>query len=352
MRSSANGTFPDSAPPDSAPRDGFPPDRSPSDRSPSDRARSDRTRSESARELPHLLRVGPFHLALRAALTSRGLPLHRVQHRLAARGIKLGVTSLSYWQQGARRPGRPESLKAVRALEQILELPEGALLRLLAAPDPAAPAAARPPSRSYRALFSVGAVVEELLAGMELPADGGLHTVGHHERVRIGPAGELLGRESQHVVRAHRDGVDRYIAVHHGDPGCDPERIRVRADENCRTGRIRRHPEAELVVAELLFDARLRAGDTYVFGYGFEDGTAGRSSEYVRGFSYTGGQYVLQVRFDEAALPVRWRRFTRSGPGAPRGRLADLNPSGPHRAVHLVEQGVRRGILGIGWDWE
>lgn len=337
MRSSANGTFPDSALADSAAPDC---------------ARADGARADGALELPRLLRDGPFHLALRAALTARGLPLHRVQHRLAARGIKLGVTSLSYWQQGARRPGRPESLKAVRALEQILELPEGALLRLLAAPDPAAPGIARPPARSYRALFSVGAAVEELLAGMELPADGGLHTVGHHERVRIGPAGELLGRESQHVVRAHRDGVDRYIAVHHGDPGCDPERIRVRADENCRTGRIRRHPEAELVVAELLFDARLRAGDTHVFGYGFEDGTAGRSTEYVRGFSYTGGQYVLQVRFDEAALPVRCRRFTRSGPDAPRGRLADLNPSGPHRAVHVVEQGVRRGILGIGWDWE
>lgn len=352
MRSSANGTFSASPPPDGSPSDTARPDTSRADARGWVAAGSDSARAESARDLPHLLRDGPFHLALRAALTARGLPLHRVQHRLAARGIKLGVTSLSYWQQGARRPGRPESLKAVRALEQILELPEGALLRLLAAPDPAAPGTTRPPARSYRALFSMGAAVEALLAGMELPADGGLHTVGHHERVRIGPAGELLGRESQHVVRAHRDGVDRYIAVHHGDPGCDPERIRVRADENCRTGRIRRHPEAELVVAELLFDARLRAGDTYVFGYGFEDGTAGRSTEYVRGFSYTGGQYVLQVRFDEAALPVRCRRFTRSGPDAPRGRLADLNPSGPHRAVHLVESGVRRGIVGIGWDWE
>ncbi|MEU9007649.1 hypothetical protein AB0D15_38545, partial [Streptomyces sp. NPDC048551] len=67
-------------------------------------------------ELRRLLREGPFHLALRAALALRGLPLHRVQHRLAARGIKVGVTSLSYWQQGARRPRHPESLRAVAAL--------------------------------------------------------------------------------------------------------------------------------------------------------------------------------------------------------------------------------------------
>ncbi|MFJ6795900.1 hypothetical protein [Streptomyces sp. NPDC091268] len=313
-----------------------------------------RPTGDSTPELARLLAAGPFHLALRAALSARGLPLHRVQHRLAARGIKVGVTSLSYWQQGARRPRRPESLKAVRALEQILDLPDGTLLRLLAAPPETAagPETARPPARPYRALISVGAAVDALLADLELPADGGLHTVGHHERVRIGPAGQLLGRESQHVVRAHRDGVDRYVAVHQGDPGCDPGRVRVRADENCRTGRVRRHGGAGVVVAELLFDARLRAGDTYVFCYGFEDGTAGRGTEYVRGFAYTGGQYVLQVRFDEAALPVRCHRFSRTGPDAARARVADLTPSGRHRAVHLVEPCVGRGILGIAWDWE
>lgn len=304
-------------------------------------------------ELHRLLREGPFHLALRAALAARGLPLHRVQHRLAARGIKLGVTSLSYWQQGARRPRHPESLRAVAALEQILELPDGALLHLLTGPGrTAGPGTGRPAARSYRALVSVGAAVEQLLAGLELPADGGLHSVGHHERVRIGPAGELRSRESQQIVRAHRDGVDRYLAVHHGDPGCDADRVRVAAYENCRTGRIRRHREAGVVVAELLFDARLRRGDTYVFGYGIEDGTGARSTEYVRGFPYAGGQYMLQVRFDEAALPVRCRRFARTGPHAPRTGLADLTPSGRHRAVHLVEQGVRRGILGIAWDWD
>ncbi|MEU8775323.1 hypothetical protein [Streptomyces sp. NPDC048606] len=305
-----------------------------------------------AAELARLLRGGPFHLALRAALTARGLPLHRVQHRLASRGIKVGVTSLSYWQQGARSPRRPESLRAVRALEEILELPDGALLRLLTDPPPGPGTVGRPAARPYRALVSVGAAVEALLDAMELPADGGLHTVGHHERVRIGAGGEMRARDSQQIVRAHRDGVDRYLAVHHGDPGCDPARMRVTAHENCRTGRVRHHREAGVVVAELLFDARLRRGDTYVFGYGIEDGTGARSSEYVRGFSYAGGQYMLQVRFDDAALPVRCRRFARTGPRAPRTHLADLTPSGRHRAVHLVEQAVHRGILGIAWDWE
>ncbi|GAA4924210.1 hypothetical protein ACFPM3_31465 [Streptomyces coeruleoprunus] len=310
-------------------------------------------------DLAQLLHTGPFHLALRAALAVRGLPLQRVQHHLAHRGIKVGVTSLCYWQQGARRPQRPESLKAVRALEELLQLPGGSLIRLLGGAGDGQDGtaggqdgAARPAARSYRALVHTSGVVEALIAGLGSPVDGGLHTVGHHERVRIGAERQLVGRDSQHVVRAHRDGVDRYLAIHHGDPGCDPERVVVRAGENCRTGRVRWHRETGVVVAELLFDTRLRAGDTYVFGYGFDDGTAGESAEYVRGFSFAGGQYVLQVRFHEDALPVRCRRFAQTSAVAPRGARADLTLSGRHRTVHLVEQGVRPGLLGIDWDWE
>ncbi|GLF98588.1 hypothetical protein [Streptomyces yaizuensis] len=302
-------------------------------------------------DLAQALHTGPFHLALRAALAVRGLPLQRVQHHLAHRGIKVGVTSLSYWQQGARRPQRPESLRAVRALEEVLELPGNSLLRLLGG-DHGRREAERPQSRSYRSLLDASGTVERLLAELEAPADGGLHTVGHHERIRIGAGQELLGRDSQQVVRAHRDGVDRYVAIHHGDPGCDPSRVRVSALENCRTGRVRRHRESGLVVAELLFDARLRAGETYFFGYGFEDGTGGPSTEYVRGFTYAGGQYLLQVRFDDGALPVRCRRFAQATTGAPRGARTDLTLSGRHRTVHLVEQGIRPGILGIDWDWD
>ncbi|MEU1310067.1 hypothetical protein ABZ419_14395 [Streptomyces cinnamoneus] len=307
------------------------------------------TRAAEA-ELAQALRTGPFHLALRTALSARGLALHRVQHRLAQRGVKVGVTSLSYWQQGARRPRRPESLRAVRMLEEVLELPAQALTRLLLEPA-GRPAAERPAARSYRSLVEESRTVHRLLTDLESPEDGGLHTVCQLERVLIGARRELRSRTSHHVVRAHRDGVDRYVAIHHGDAGCDPGRVAVRATENCRVGRLRWHGATGVLVAELLFDTRLRAGDTHVFGYGFEDGTGGASSEYVRGFSFAGGQYVLQVRFDDAALPVRCRRFSQTSAGAPRCGQQELTLTGRHRGVHLVEQGVRPGILGIAWDW-
>ncbi|MER5444200.1 hypothetical protein ABT052_03275 [Streptomyces sp. NPDC002766] len=302
-------------------------------------------------ELESALRGGPFHVALRAAIAARGLPLQRVQHHLSRHGVKVGVTSLSYWQQGARRPQRPESLRAVRALEEILQLPEESLIRLLAETDERA-CAERPAARSYRSLVAASDVLDRMLTELHLPPDGGLHTLGHHERVRIGPRRELAGRESQHIVRAHKDGIDRFVAVHHGDPGCAPERMRVHALENCRTGRVRAHQDTGVLVAELLFDTRLRAGDTFLFRYGVEDGTAGACREYVRGFGPAGGQYALQVRFDERALPVRCHRFAQHSAAAPRGGRQELALSGHHHSVHLVEPRVRTGIVGIGWDWE
>ncbi|MFG2499626.1 hypothetical protein ACGFSB_15615 [Streptomyces sp. NPDC048441] len=302
-------------------------------------------------DLEAALRTGPFHVALRAAIAARRLPLQRVRHHLARQGVNVGVTSLSYWQQGARRPQRTESLRAVRALEEILKLPEESLIRLLAQPSEH-PDCERPAARSYRSLVEASDVLQSLLTELGSPLDGGLHTIGHHERVRIGGRRELLGRDSQHVVRAHRDDVDRYLAIYHGDPGCVPERIGVHALENCRTGRVRWHHETGVLVAELLFDARLRAGDTHLFRYGFDDGTAGAATEYFRGFTFAGGQYALQVRFDEGALPVRCHRFTQHSAAAPRGGRQELTLSGSHRSVHIVEPQVRAGILGIAWDWE
>ncbi|MCW7943177.1 hypothetical protein AAW14_14270 [Streptomyces hygroscopicus] len=302
-------------------------------------------------ELEAALRGGPFHVALRAAIAARGLPLQRVQHHLSRYGVRVGVTSLSYWQQGARRPQRPESLRAVRALEEILQLPDESLVRLLTKADEHT-GPDRPSGRSYRSLVEASDVLERLLAELESPLDGGLHTIGHHERVRIGARRELLARESHHIVRAHKDGVDRYVAIHHGDPGCNPERTRVHALENCRTGRVRWHHDTGVLVAELLFDTRLRSGDTFLFRYAIEDGTAGASCEYVRGFGLAGGQYALQIRFAEEALPVRCHRFTQHSAAAPRSGRQELALSGRHRSVHLVEPRVRSGIVGIGWEWE
>lgn len=313
-------------------------------------------------ELDAALRTGPFHLALRTAIDARGLTLHRLRRHLADRGVQVGVTSLSYWQQGRRRPERAESLRAVRALEQVLELPAHSLTRLLGprqqgpgqqgggAPGtfPGTP----PPLRPYRDLIATPGAVDSLLGALASPPDTGLHTVTHIERIRVGPHRQLQDRCSQHAVRAHRDGIDRYLAIYQGDPGADIEQVAVRAEENCRLGRIRRDPVARLLVAELLLDRRLRPGDTHLLSYGFDDAPAAEPSrEYVRGFNAGTGQYVLQVSFAAGALPVRCHRFTRRDPTAAPSGVEELTLDG-NRCVHLMAGGLRPCLLGVRWDWD
>lgn len=77
-----------------------------------------------------------FSRELRAAIKASGLGLDRIQARLRRRGIPISVTALSYWQSGKRQPERARSISAVHALEEILDLPAGSLVRLLQPPRP------------------------------------------------------------------------------------------------------------------------------------------------------------------------------------------------------------------------
>lgn len=84
-----------------------------------------------------------FSRELRAAIKASGLGLDRIQARLRRRGIPVSVTALSYWQSGKRQPERARSISAVHALEEILDLPAGSLIRLLQPPRPRGQSARR-----------------------------------------------------------------------------------------------------------------------------------------------------------------------------------------------------------------
>jgi hypothetical protein len=301
-------------------------------------------------DLPAALRAGPFHVALRTAIEVRGLSLQRLRHRLSLRGLRIGVTSLSYWQQGLRRPERPESLRVVRALEEILELPPASLIALLGPPRSRGRNAGLPPGAvGYAALLSPADVLDRILSELDSD-DGKLHTIAMYETVQIGPDRSAQRRGTLQVVRAHADPADRYVMVWTGQPGCEVERVELAAGDNCRLGRVRRHSGHALIVAELLFDHVLHAGDTYILGYELTDPSGVECPEYERGFRFPSAQYVLQIRFDADALPVRCHQFTRRHADGPE-RIVRPLVLNAHRTVHLAETELRPGVLGIHWSW-
>ncbi len=268
-------------------------------------------------ELDSALRGGPFHVALRAAIAARGLPLQRVQHHLSRHGVKVGVTSLSYWQQGARRPQRPESLRAVRALEEILQLPEESLIRLLAETDDRA-GDRRSAYRAYRPRRGLGRPGQaprrvrhparrraahprppRARPHRQPPRAGGTRVAPHRARPprRHRPLCRRPPRRPGRRPRAHA----------RPRPGELPHRPRTPAPRHRRPRRRAafRHPAA-----------RRRHLPLPVH----RGGRHGRRLPRVRtGRRLPGGQYALQVCFDSSALPVRCHRFTQHSAAAPRG---------------------------------
>jgi hypothetical protein len=297
---------------------------------------------EAGSSLARVLYTGPFHAAFRAAVTYRGLTLERLRAHLARRGITVGLSSLSDWQLGHRRPAGANSLQAVLALEEILGLPPRALIRLLMTPVGGE-------VRTRRGLDEHSGVLADLLDELPGARDRTVDILNAHEKVSIDADRRVAAIWLRTVVRARRDGVDRYVVRFFGDPGCAVSRIAIDALENCRLGRVLRHP-AGVLVAEVLFGEALRAGETWVYETRIADGNGPQCTEHAHGFRYPGEQYVLEVRFDPAALPVDCHVFAQPGLYDERHRTADITLNAEH-AAHLYAAGTETGLLGIGWRW-
>ncbi|MGA8115238.1 MAG: hypothetical protein WCA46_16360 [Actinocatenispora sp.] len=297
------------------------------------------------------LSAAPFHAALRRAIAARGLSLERLRAKLAERGLHVGVTTLSYWQRGLRRPERQESLTVVTALEELLGLPVHSLTVLLGPPRPRGGAVRYPPGlRRYTAVLPRPDEMAPLLDRLDMDAASRVHVACELATVELGAAREMRRTTVTRVVRAHQSHADRAVAILWQDPGGDVDRVDVRATQNCRLGRVSRDPGAGLVAAELLFDLSLNEGETRVLSYEVVDDSGTECREFVRALCFPAEQYVLQIRFHPDALPVRCHRFVARGVDAPEQETADLTLD-CHRAVHLVMPQARPGAVGIRWEW-
>jgi hypothetical protein len=290
-----------------------------------------------------------FHSALRAAIEDSGLTLDRLRHRLAQRGIQVSVTSLSYWQQGRSRPERADSLRAVHAIESILGMPRHSLAALLGPPRPRGRWTKR--DRDYDGILGPADALAEAVTPMIGPSDSRLRVFSQEDSVLVGPDRTIRSVHSRFVVEATADGPDRHVAVYSAEPGTSSADISVEALANCRLGRTRRHPDAAVIAAELLFDRRLRIGETQFFDYAITISAPTTSFGYRRGFRYPADSYVVRVEFSDKVLPARVHGFSQLKPHA--GVTVDdelIVTSG--RWVHRAERSVKPGVIGIGWEWD
>jgi hypothetical protein len=286
---------------------------------------------------------GPFHVLLRSAIRDRGLPLDRLQARLAERGIQVGLASLSNWQQGRAWPQRANSLRAIGALEDILGLPSRALTGLL-------DGRRYLPFQSQQGIDEHTGPLGDLLDALPGARAWDLDVLTTEHGVTVGadrsPSAVLI----RGLVRARRDGVNRVVLRYFGAPGCLIDGVGVRALRNCRVGQVLRHQEGRILIAELLFGQPLRAGQTWIYEGELTDPTASARTDFAHGFRRLEGNFLLEVRFAATALPSRVHGYLRTDLYSDRHDLTELQLTGHHTA-HITASGMTSGVLGIAWEW-
>ncbi|WP_163511534.1 XRE family transcriptional regulator [Fodinicola acaciae] len=296
------------------------------------------------RELRQLLRTGTFAQVLDHALNVRGLSLERVQRHLAAHGVTVSRAALSYWRHGRSRPERAESLRAVRLLENVLELPAASLMSRLGPPRSRG-AHAEPGTVDRRRLWPAHS---RLLAELDAPPDSQLRQLDIHEHVQLNEKRQLAEVRTRLVLQALADRVDRCVVYHWNEEPVLPVITDVRY---CRLGRVRTNTAAGATVSELLFDQRLSAGECavveYVTAYSPGDDEL---TYYHRRFTRPVRQFLLQVGFAGAAPAscVPYRQTALDAPRRTGGRLW----IGASNTAHLVVTDAGPGIIGLTWDWD
>jgi len=305
----------------------------------------ERAHTEVGRDLAHALRTGPFSAVLHLAIEDRGMRLEDIQERLAAAGVAISVTMLNYWRRGRSRPQRPESLKAVRLLEEILSLPEESLIAQLEPRRSSTP----PGSIDIDRLFASTSLMR-MIGELDRWMYHELTRISTHDVYLVGPRRQERGLICHQVMRANIDRVARTVGIFHSD---DPQaRIGINALRGCRIGRVRAEPGTGAIAAEIVFDRVLSRGDTVVLEYEFHTSdTVATTDHYYRGFSVPIGEYVLQIQFDADAVPARCYRFEKRSVTAPEQGLREVW-IGSTQSAHLLACDVPPGVVGMRWEWE
>lgn len=292
----------------------------------------------------------PFADALRAAIAARGLGLERIRQRLLARGTEISVAALSYWQSGRSRPERRDSLRAVRHLEEVLELAPGSLTELLGERRPRGRRTRRAADApTLEELWPDRERVEPVLSLVD--RDEALTRLTLHIAVEVAADRGVRTVRTRQVLRAERDGADRWVTVHDlSRPGPAPRIVPIRS---CALGRVVRLEDDGVVAAELVFDRALARGETIVVEYAsVVDGPPYPRGDdtYCSQFRTPVRDYAVEVRFDPAALPASVRRYAVK-PDSPHPVEHQRMPVSPDGYTHAVALGFGPGMFCVAWEW-
>ncbi|MER0241600.1 helix-turn-helix transcriptional regulator [Streptomyces sp. HSW2009] len=302
---------------------------------------------------PHLAQTTAgtsFATVFREALRQRGLTLERVRERLEARGIRISLATLSYWQRGRSQPERPQSLRAVDELESILALPTGALRSLLGPHRPRGRTTAEPQDlTASQRVFGENSAVERALGAAFAHFNEDLHTLVIHETLRLDEHRCIRSTAVHQVLRATRTGASRFTVVHSiDDTTAESIDVVIRCG---KPGTVRFVPELRSLVIEILFGRELTRNETAMIDYEILLGPSQLpSTHHERRTRINLREYLLHVYFHPKALPVTCHRYYREQIGAAQRSSRRIALDISHSA-HMLPTRCPAGVHGMAWDW-
>ncbi|MFC6092414.1 helix-turn-helix domain-containing protein [Saccharothrix lopnurensis] len=290
-----------------------------------------------------------FADALRIAIARRDLTLDRIRARLADRGVEISIATLSYWQQGRSRPERPNSLRALRELEGILDLPPDTLFEFLEPPRPRGRRTTGG-SLSMEDLYGADSPIRSVLGGLDEP-NPDVTVLTTTEVCSVDARRSLRRVSATQVLRGAGDGCDRFITVHGVDEGdVMPSHLTVRGGG--RLGAVKVAEDSGYASAAIEFGRVLGRNETAVVEYEWVMGESDVPSRgHERRFRTACDGYLLRVCFDRATLPARcyeYRRPSVDAPATSRRRIM-IDPAGQ---AHTYLPKCEPGVYGIAWEWE
>ena len=299
------------------------------------------------------LAQGPgFSEALRQAVQAKGIGLERLRARLVERGTPVSVATLSYWQSGRSQPERPESLRAVGVLEDVLQVRRGSLTELLGSPRPrgrpsrdgTGDASAR---QDVARLVPHEAAVRQALEDMNVTfLQKGLTRLSLHDSVEIGADRRECQQIVRQVLRAERDDVPGTVFVFQQDSSQSVHPT-ITALTNCRIGEVRIRPDLGLLVAEISFVKPLRTGESVMVEFMVESApTPDEAFRHERRCQVPVREVVFDVRFAPGTLPARVERYTRTD-GGERVQPLEL----VQNKAHVLNVDFGPGLCGVRWSW-
>ena len=289
---------------------------------------------------------GPdFAGALGVAVARQELTLTALRARLAERGQRVSLATLSYWLNGQRVPSTPASLEAVEHLETILDTGPGELTGRIRRRKPGRPRA----EVAYTDFTDTPAMIDESLAELGLLRDYGLDEVSAHLVVQLDAEGQVTSVTNRQVMQASRDGADRLPAVLIDDvPFEEPPRIE--ALRGCTLGRRIDHLEAGASVVEILLPTPLPFRTTTVVEtrLHFSPVTPDEdSNEFGYHLTRRLRQCAIWIQFEASAVPEYGHAYTVTADGTRTPVASQLTDTD----LQTVVLDFGPGRLFAAWEW-